>query len=728
MVALSRSNSSVLEDPHARIIGGLSTPFWLKKGTSLMDNQWYVRTESYLDDYLLFDFHQAVSPWPRLQFLTDEERVHDLITQKLVVWKSLRPKPEGWNVTATSAQDTFRRNLLHLRWRLREGIESNSLLTAAWYRKYVQKLKIGGRGGLLDLPASVEQLIEAFQNGVLAIPYIDRGDVDKKQVATYLGLYNHLQIGGSARQLLVDFFARRNETYSRWISEHDDSEHATIARGTAYDILKPWYHLWKVRPEVSDPIGYQAFHRPRDIVAAVKWAKKSEPTDDAPVELVAWLINASLEIVLRQDLFNGIVQLVRTGLSDKGQVVDFNRHDGINRQLRDMGLPKLEIFYQKREFAQPREDWLDIRTFLLVLVPIACLVVILAFTARRDGERSLLTTGCIEHDAFGELWLNILILKNQREFDRIPVPRSVELAVGMLEVLKEFNPATDVLCEIGCPFTGEPAKIDLARDFDRVCEYLRVPCLEDGTRYRFTPRHFRKFFGTTYHFRWMFPNLPALSLHYRHWNPDTTRGYIKMRGAQGLRLLDEKQGNNKAARSAIEREKDVAVGAASLVRFVIDKVAKGTKLLGVAGSRITSEVERLKERFADECDVSKDETARDEFGYQLEKLVDATKLRVHPEGHGMCSALGTPDDNLLCNCLRLKQSVTGEDIRSFDGADFGFTEDIGCLTCAKYVRLPDLMPPYWDKALSDAESALTYATEEQSEVLQERLAIIRKNM
>ncbi|QHG71516.1 hypothetical protein [Ensifer adhaerens] len=728
MEAISKFRSSAWDDPHARIIGGLPTPFWLKKGTSLLDNEWYVRTESYLDDHLFFDFHQAVSPWPRLQFLTDEERVHDLITQKIVVWKSLRPKPEGWNVTAVSALHTFRRNLLHLRWRLHEGVESNSLLTAAWYRKYVQSLKTGGRGGLLDLPATVERLIEAFQNGVLAIPYLARGVVDKKQVAAYLGLYNYLQIGGPARQLLVDFFERRNETYSRYGSEDDDSEETTIARGTAYDILKPWYHLSKVGSHVSDPIGYQAFHRPRDIAAAVKWAKKSQPTDDAPEELAAWLINASLEIVLRQDLFNGIVQLVRTGLSDNGQVLDLDRHEAINHQLRDMGLPTLEVFYQKRQFAQPREGSLDIRTFLLVLVPIACLVVIFAFTARRDGERSLLTTGCIEHDAFGELWLNILILKNEREFDRIPVPRSVELAVGMLEVLKEFNPKNDVLCDIGCPFTGEPAKIDLVRDLGRVCGWLRVPRLEDGSQYHFTPRHFRKFFGTTHHFRWMFPNLPALSLHYRHWNPDTTRGYIKMRGAQGLRLLDEKQGNSKAARSAIEREKDVAEGAKSLVRFVIDKVAKGIKLLGVAGSRITNEVERLRERFIDEFDVSKDETARDEFGYYLEKLVDATKLKVHPDGHGMCSALGTPDDNLLCNCLRLKQSVTGEDIRSFDGADFGFTEDVGCLTCAKYVRLPDLMHPYWPEALSDAESALPYATEEQSVILQERIAIIRKNM
>lgn len=728
MVALFKSRSSTLEDPHERIIGGLPTPFWLKKGTSLLDNEWYVRTESYLDDHLLFDFHQAVLPWPRLQFLTDEERVHDLITQKIVVWKSLRPKPEGWNTTAVSAHDTFRRNLLHLRWRLREGVESNSLLTAAWYRKYVQSLKTGGRAGLLDLPATVEQLIEAFQNGVLAIPYMARGVVDKKLVATYLGLHNYLQIAGPARQLLVDFFERRNETYSRYENEEDDGEQATIARGTAYDMLKPWYHLGKVRSHVSDPIGYQPFHRQRDIVAAVKWAKRSQPTDDAPEELVAWLINACLEIVLRQDLFNGIVQLVRTGLCDKGQVLHLDRHDAINRQLRDLGLPTLEVFYQKTRSAQPREGSLDIRTFLLVLVAIACLVVIFAFTARRDGERSLLTTGCIEHDAFGEIWLNILILKNEREFDRIPVPRSVELAVGMLEVLKEFNPENNVLCDIGCPFTGEPAKIDLVRDLGRVCEWLRVPRLEDGSQYQFTPRHFRKFFGTTHHFRWMFPNLPALSLHYRHWNPDTTRGYIKMRGAQGLRLLDERQGNHKAARSAIEREKDVAEGARSLVRFVIDEVARGRKLLGVAGSRITGEVKQLKERFAEEFDVSKDETARDEFGYHLEKLVNATRLTVHPDGHGMCSALGTPDDNLLCNCLRLKQSVTGEDIRSFDGSDFGFAEDTGCLTCAKYVRLPDLMPPYWDEALSNAESALTYATEEQSEVLGERIAIIRKNM
>jgi hypothetical protein len=196
-----------------------------------------------------------------------------------------------------------------------------------------------------------------------------------------------------------------------------------------------------------------------------------------------------------------------------------------------------------------------------------------------------------------------------------------------------------------------------------------------------------------------------------------------MKAANALRLFEEKQARA-GAKVALERENAIQEGKKSLVRYVLDQVATGAKLTGIAGERISIEVNQLKEKFQSSMHISKGAPFEDEFGIELGKLVDRTSLRVHPEGHSMCAADSSPSENLKCKCIQLRQELTGEPISLSSGPDFRFTEDSSCASCAQSIRLP-AFSVYWEEALSNVEDMLPYADTQQRELLTARAETIK---
>jgi hypothetical protein len=519
IMSIATLKSDVAETSlHGQIIGALPVRYWFKDGTTPLSNKWIIGTESVAirkKPTVTIDFDQCLTSFPSSNNLLDAEREHDLITIKLVVYHSLDDKPVGWNNTPAGVSITFRFHLLFLRWRLQNGIESYAKLNAPWHRQFVRALRSGGRDALLAMPERIEALCGAWDKGEVAPHLNERGHVDGDFVARMLGLQSASSLTSSARATMYQFIVQKGFGYARryQLSETSTSQEK-IAQSSALDFLKPWTQLWNLREILShDPIGYRAYSNERDKRNEVKWAKTRERTKDAPEYQTSWLVDACLKLV-HDDVVKEIFDIVENGLDQAGHPTDLKRFGKLNDRLRHLGFPEIRPIYSISARTQPR-DLVTIRTFLLVFLPVFCSVVICAFTARRDEERNCLKTDCVEIDANGNMWLNCLIAKNIRDVDRIPIPSSVKAAVDIVRRLHSYNRfrEDEWLFNIACPVTGKPAWSNLARNLMRSCNWLGVPPLANGETWVFTPHQFRKFFGTTYFHRWMFPNLTALSFH-----------------------------------------------------------------------------------------------------------------------------------------------------------------------------------------------------------------------
>ncbi|MEP9374481.1 hypothetical protein [Mesorhizobium sp. KR1-2] len=245
--------------------------------------------------------------------------------------------------------------------------------------------------------------------------------------------------------------------------------------------------------------------------------------------------------------------------------------------------------------------------------------------------------------------------------------------------------------------------------------------MSDGSSWHFTPHQFRKFFGVTYHWRWAFPNLTALTFQYRHFNPDTTRRYIEMKAAEALRMQDEKLAKASRARD-IERRADLDGSQKTFVSWVISETLLGHKLGGSLGRRIMQQIEELKQMFLPEIQVTQD-AAIGGFGEILEILTEKTVLRPHPEGHSLCGCGAGSEDTSISKCLDLKLRLTGAPTSGASGPDFEFADDEGCLACPLRASLAS-MAPYWENAIRDVEKALVGASDEMAYAIQQRKSLI----
>lgn len=715
---------------HDTVIGALPVRFWFKDGTTPLSNKWVIGTESVdvrKSPKTTIDFNQYLTALPSSINLLDPECERDLITIKLVVYHSLDDEPVGWNKSSAGASNTFRFQMLLLRWRMQNGIKTYAELNAAWYRKFVSALKSGGRDALLSMPERIKASCDAWEKGEVAPHFNQRGDIDGDFVARLLGLQSASSLTSTARATMYQYIIQKGFGYARnyKLPEKPISQQK-IAKGSALDFLKPWTQLWDLRELLNhDPIGYRAHLNDRDMSNQVKWAKPRKRTKDAPEYQTSWLIDACLKLIY-DELVKELFDIVENGLDQSGRPKDLKRFEKVNNRLRHLGFPELQPIYNipTRKGKKPN-DLVTIRTFLLVLLPIFCSVVICAFTARRDDERACLKIDCVEIDANGNMWLNCLIAKNIRDVDRIPIPSSVKVAVDIVRRLHSYNRFRDDewLFNIACPVTGKPVLVDIKKKLKPSCSWLGVPPLKNGETWPFTPHQFRKFFGTTYFHRWMFPNLTALSFHYRHFNPDTTRGYLKMRAATALRMGEDKLARAEVARRSIERERDMNDGRWQLVRHILQTALDGESLAGSAGQRITQQVNELKERFVPELEITKGGYDEPGFEMALEKLVRVTPMQVHPEGHSVCLCNNSNDDKSKSRCLALKQMLTGMLPSDNGEVDFDFADDETCLSCPHSARVPSISP-YWENALAELKPIVKLTAGDQREAIERRIAAI----
>lgn len=722
---------------HDILISALPRRRWLKSH-SLLDHKWTIETEDpetkrFTEEDI--DFNVPLIGWPNTLILTDAAAEHDLITAKKFLFYVQEPRPLGWSRVALSARREFEALIQFTRWRLNRGVLSNANLTQEWHSEYMDSLRDGGSEGLLRMVEQAKKLVAAFRENELAVPLTEDGKVDGVAIARLMGVRHSNSITKQARNVIYPYFeevglvrSRPGFSVASNISEPDVE--AEQNENTVYKKVAVWHHLWWFRDNLDhDAIGCKIYHNKKEVSAAIKgWTKRSDVTSDPPAYQTSWLINAALDLVLGGTAFT-IIDIADAGLTELGAIRAQVAANELGMLLSQRGHPPLKLAFKEGRLTKDDES-IDLRTLTYEILPAACAVVILAFSARRAEEGMSLKSDCIECDSEGNLWLKSLIEKGRGEIDCVPVPASVKAAVDILLRLRAIRspPHGDFLFEFHCGFSGRHYSFDLGRGLKRFSAWARVPVLEDGNTWSFAPHQLRKFFGITYFWRYSFPSLIALSLQYRHFNPETTMGYITTRAKDMLRLWDEKNAAHRrkeqAASIALDRLANIEVSSVGFVKDVLRRVASGDALAGSMGKLITEKVTEIRDRFVSSLQISQAETGPSGFDSALDELAKSFRLKAHPEGHGMCGLEGNLQDACKATCLTRKEAITGVSPHSANGPALEFADDLGCLICPMHSRLPEFQN-YWDDALQDVDAVLNVATGAQRARLAERRRTIQ---
>ncbi|WP_312946513.1 hypothetical protein [Agrobacterium sp.] len=706
----------------------LLKPYWFREG-ELRDNVWHIHladAATHSTPTLIIDFDQVISGWPNIRSLIDPEFEHDLITIKLVVLNSLAPG--GWNKAPGSVKRTFSSHVAFVRWKIDRGITHNSSLSSAWFNEFDAGLKTGHREGLLNLVPQVEKVLNAVKSGELNFPLTKYRGVLSNKFANLIGLSNGSQLTIAARSRVERHFATEGMYFNKRQVKRSAPlrKPNKITTETAFRYYKVWLDLWDLKPKLDhDPIGYQAFKTKRALRRWMKpWVAKPEPTPDVPEYQAAWLINQSLQLVL-DTIIDDAIDLVKDGVIAGNRIRNVEKLKQLNIRLDKIGLGNIGPYYNKSGPLPKAGEDIFLFHFLFVIALTAARVVTAAFSARRDEEVDSSLIDCIHEDTSGEVWLQCLIVKNIDRQDKVPVPKSVARAVEIVKKIRALgNRSGQRLYSFGCPISGRNVRFELDKRLDFARDYLNVPLLEDESAWHFTPHQFRKFFGVVYHWKWAFPNLTALTFHYRHFNSDSTRTYIELKAAEALRLRDEKVAKSIRMTDRL-RAADFEKGKFDFVAWTLRQAISGTKIDGPLGRRIRAQVEALKQEYLPGMQLieSHEDLAQATFDSAINRLVETISIQVHPEGHSLCGCGGSEVDTLLSNCLAYREICTGIAPSAATGPDFEFAEDLRCLGCPHRGALP-CMDDYWAKQVDLITRATPGASGVRSADLKGRMAII----
>lgn len=713
---LRKLNQSV--DLQERLLARFVKPACLIEG-ELTSPRWVIKLGS--GSPQIFDFDQQLTPWPSLASLLDPMYASDLVTIKIVLLNAVKSKPVGWVKSAESLyKAVFKPHIVFLRWRIEQGITTNSDLSSAWFSKFDKTMKARARDGLLDLVRRAKLVLRQVDRGVVAVERDAKGDVKSNAFARLMGLTVATELSGAARAEIEQYFQDRGEHFtlaSRTRKKDIEIKHRVMRENTK-QYYKPWLVLWSLRSELShDVIGYCAFRNGRELSAWVKnWTAEPPKTPDAPAYQTSYLINACLKLLL-DPVCDQAVDLLKEGIDSRGNIRNVDRLATINGRLSQLGYPQIGSHYEKNAWITSTS--MSVREFLYIIVVGAARIIKAAFTARRDGEIARSKVDCVEQDEAGGLWMHCHILKNYNRTERIPIPKSVERAIKLIQSIRDLGqPESNLLYDFQCPVRKRSIAYKFSQKLDMIAEYFGVPALECGTLWHFTPHQFRKFFGVTYFWRWAFPNLTALTFHFRHFNADTTRSYIKMKAAEALRMRDEKAANA-WQKINIERMADFESCGRKFVAWAFEAAAKGD-MIGALARRITAEIKSLKEKFLPELQVTA-AASDDSFDAAVEDLVKMFSIQLHPEGHSVCGCGVTKEDALLSQCNRSRAKTLGVD--SFLGPAFEFATEHNCLVCPHRGQLR-VMSPHWENEYRTVQTAISHATPDQAPILQERAALI----
>jgi hypothetical protein len=180
-------------------------------------------------------------------------------------------------------------------------------------------------------------------------------------------------------------------------------------------------------------------------------------------------------------------------------------------------------------YGRPETAGISLGKAVYHFLPTACLVVLYAFSARRQHEIESLVAGSCRTGVRGPE-IDFYVGKTYQEEHPFPATKLMHKAVGILERLSAPVRSVDdnrILQFPSFKTPNESNELSLTSYIHEFCEHIEIPNLEDDIRsWEFSEHQFRRLFALMYFYRYEDSDLSTLSWHLRHTDWEMTVKYV----------------------------------------------------------------------------------------------------------------------------------------------------------------------------------------------------------
>jgi hypothetical protein len=468
--------------------------------------------------------------------------------------------------------------------------------------------------------------------------------------------------------------------------------------------LIAWFYLWLMRHEPGDHIKFDPFERVSLNELSQSLGRKGGRTKTSPVRQTMELIDYSLRWVLIYgpallDLRDQFERLLAEGLYDQA------RYERMRDIIADNPLPEgpaSPSALTSSTKSMPSGE-LSFGVAAQMFVPMACMIVIATFSARRHDEvLSIRAAGprnkdCIFRDDSG-LWIETYIEKTIRDWVLTPCN---EVVVASVELLRRWSaPAraasTSVrLFQYKQLLANKVVSFRPARVLQQYVKFLPITQMSDGSSWRFTIHQLRRFFAITYYWRYQYGELASLSYHLRHIDPLITHLYVTEQDSGAIFRHINKEHTMTILTEAALGERNIS---------------------GPFGERFKRTVRRMLDRFRKTIRVISPELVEQ----AVERFVKRSGRRLKVFRWGYC-ACGTEKHQLrTARCL---EGTDGELRVAPDLSRSGFST---CGDCPHHATEP-IFETFWRGEIEETERAAADVSNPPilRESSRERVSILR---
>ncbi|WP_036291793.1 hypothetical protein [Methylosinus sp. PW1] len=742
----------------------------------LRHDYWILRTADpakVRDSDFKLDFRQPVS---EEMLLTDESRVNDLLTAKILVIETMRGQ---YLRPARTAKRTVKMVFTFawiVRWRLALNVTEMSKLSPALFDDFCDRLASGGLPDLIDLESRLARLEKRYREGEYDWPRYRDGSnilVDFGKIGRTLGVPFQI-LNATNRKRIRNLAEGGGSLPETEIVDDANNDNEQNDKGTliAYERALEFFTVWDLL-HLSSNIGLISHDQ-----------LEFNPFEKTSIDARARQVGRTLNLQAGEG---------RTGTLESENWLRLL--DGAARWVLDYSKPILdsckliadcqsEIFSQKHERRSQKniftlvtkaltEDYtfngrrlsptwrrhnkafdpddITLEEALAHLIT-ACLVLIGGFSARRHGELNSLQAGCVYKDQVSGAWiLSSYIEKTIRDNAEIPVPAAVAVAVQILERLSEsarLKDKTNWLTKVHRPSlseselnTGQRIYIQTMLQFtlNSFADIVGARTSSDGTLWKFKPHQLRRAFAIYYYHHNRYSNLDAISRFLRHFDPEMTRRYITetipgahMRMREIVEARSAKAQENERisaeARDAMRRMKEVAVEYEDVRQeYFVERNMQiydnDESPIGRGAALLMDELEDLVAQARNNitigsrmnCSPDRERTALLDL---LRSRAPERYLEPHPGRHAHCACRpDVPEDTADAICLQMQAKVTGAADTRANYAFSGPKECYDCKHCVAFAENVIVMK----RKIEEAEQATKSPAERFRVAAQSRL-------
>lgn len=709
------------------ILTTLPPPPWLLNQT-LLDNVWEIRTgdtNKIRTAILRLNFDVTIDPSASL---VDPHYSDDLLAAKLFLYYAMSPSYRRYS-KSSSIKVLMRNYMTFLRWRNSINLHRMSDLRTSHFCALFDSLESDGIRGLLPLDHRLALYAEGIEAGA-SIPFRQRGRRKIASIAKIciaLGIPDSSNLTSRARERLLEICSSNGiDTISSSKAKRSNQD-AALGPNRLAAFLQIPEMLWEMRLHLScDPLSVNPFPdglSPTKLASALSKTTPSR-TYTAPSYQVCYLVNAALTWILKYaDDVLELGTLYEANFTSHSSGDTFGQHrksllaamNGFS--AKNDGPFSPWPLYPSYPRGRIRSENPTLREAMFSFLPTAAVIVIAAFSARRAQEILSLRSGCVT-TIDDDDWLESFIEKTVQDTEIIPVPRSVKIAVSVLERLslqRRIRTSQDWIIgfdELAGTSKAPPNPIggfNLHLRLADFAELIKTPRLEDGSVWKPAPHQFRRFFGIVYYNRYRYPHLTALSEFYKHFDLDVTRRYItEVQFGSFIRDQDEKRAAAKrdAARSsqAVQEERYQDFLSAALfyrIERFCNALSGKEAMSGFGGEAILALLRKAVDKFSAELD--RDAPEEECYYAAAYRVAEQTRLEVNSLGHSACKCTSLSTDLAAAECLKTRAKVQGDLLSSAPDPTFAY--DTVCGVCPHNVQFPEYQA-YWDSQIASTQELL----------------------